>query len=45
MRYIWDNEIGLKDERLDKILGENFGTTHETAIAEAVRPYFAKKAA
>jgi nucleoside-diphosphate-sugar epimerase len=45
MRYIWDNEIGLKDERLDKILGENFGTTHEAAIAQAVRPYFAKKAA
>src|SRR5690606_22461813 len=45
MRYIWDNEIGLKDERLENILGENFGMTHEQAIAEVVRPYFASKAA
>lgn len=45
MRYIWDNEIGLQDERLDKILGENFGSTHETAIARVVEPYFSQKVA
>ena len=45
MRYIWDNEIGLKDERLEKILGENFGTTHEAAIAKVVEPHFSQVAA
>ena len=45
MRYIWDNEIGLEDERLEKILGENFGTTHEAAIAQVVKPYFSEKTA
>lgn len=45
MRYIWDNEIGLKDERLEKILGQNFGISHEAAIAQVVKPYFSQKAA
>lgn len=45
MRYIWDNEIGLKDERLEKILGENFGTTHDEAVAQVAKPYFVQKAA
>ncbi|WP_196260683.1 NAD-dependent epimerase/dehydratase family protein [Pelagibacterium limicola] len=37
MRYIWDYELGLKDPRLDAILGENFGTPYEEAIANVVR--------
>ena len=45
MRYIWDNELGLKDDRLDAILGENFGLTHSQAIAAVMPAYFAAKAA
>lgn len=40
MRYIWDHELGLADPRLDAILGENFGTTHEKAIATLTKRIF-----
>lgn len=36
MRYLWDHELGLEDKRLDAILGENFGSTHDEAIAAII---------
>jgi nucleoside-diphosphate-sugar epimerase len=36
MRYIWENELGLEDPRLDAILGKNFGTSHEDALANVL---------
>lgn len=44
MRYLWDNELGLKDERLEKLLGDDFGTTHEAAVAQILQPIFARAA-
>jgi nucleoside-diphosphate-sugar epimerase len=38
MRYLWQNPHQLIDDRLDAILGENFGTPFERAIAETVLP-------
>jgi len=40
MRYLWENTMELRDERLDTLLGPGFGTPFETAIAETVRPFF-----
>lgn len=37
MRYIWDFELGLEDPRLDAILGEDFGTDYDQAIAMVMR--------
>ena len=42
MRYLWDNELGLVDPRLDALLGEDFGTPYDAAIATVVAPYFAQ---
>ena len=40
MGYLWSNPMELRDERLDALLGPNFGTPFEAAIAESVRPFF-----
>lgn len=45
MRYLWTNSMELVDPRLDALLGPDFGTPFETAIAETVRPFLARKAA
>ena len=42
MRYLWDNELGLVDPRLDALLGEDFGAPYDAAIATVVAPYFAQ---
>lgn len=41
MRYLWEHEIGLADPRLDALLGSDFGTPLDVAIAATLRPYFA----
>lgn len=38
MRYLWDYEMRLADERLDAILGPDFGTPYDRAIAQTVTP-------
>lgn len=40
MRYLWETPMALRDERLDAILGKDFGTPFEDAIAELVAPFF-----
>jgi nucleoside-diphosphate-sugar epimerase len=45
MRYLWNNPMELVDARLDAILGPDFGTPFEVAVAETVKPFFAQKAA
>jgi nucleoside-diphosphate-sugar epimerase len=40
MTYIWRNPMELKDSRLDELLGPDFGTPFETAVAATVRPFF-----
>jgi hypothetical protein len=47
MRYLWENSMELKDERLEAILGPEFGTPFEVAVAAVTAPFFAgsKKAA
>jgi nucleoside-diphosphate-sugar epimerase len=42
MRYIWQNPMELRDERLEEILGEGFNTPFEQAVAAAAAPYLAK---
>jgi nucleoside-diphosphate-sugar epimerase len=37
MAYIWRNPMELKDSRLDDLLGPDFGTPFETAVAATVR--------
>lgn len=44
MRYLWTNPMELADPRLDAILGPDFGTPFEDAVASAVAQ-FARKAA
>jgi len=41
MAYIWRNPMELKDGRLDELLGPDFGTPFEKAVAATVRPFFA----
>jgi len=41
MHYLWQNPMQLMDARLDAILGPDFGTTYEEAIAATVAPFFA----
>lgn len=41
MGYLWQHPIALRDPRLDAILGPDFGTSFDVAMAETVRPYFA----
>lgn len=43
MGYIWRNPLELRDARLDALLGAGFGTPFEQAVAETVRPFFAKR--
>ena len=46
MGYLWSNPMELKDERLDALLGPDFGTPFQVAVAATVRPFFpAMKAA
>jgi len=45
MRYLWNNPIELVDPRLDAILGADFGTPFEVAVADTVRPFLTQKAA
>jgi len=40
MRYLWQNPMQLKDKRLDAILGPDFGTPYDDAVAQAVKPFF-----
>lgn len=40
MRYLWENPMRLHDERLAAILGDDFGTPFEEAVAATVRPFF-----
>lgn len=42
MRYLWQNTMELKDTRLDAILGPDFGTPVEDAVAATVAPFFMK---
>jgi nucleoside-diphosphate-sugar epimerase len=45
MRYLWNNPMELVDPRLDAMLGPDFGTPFEVAVAETVAPFFPQKAA
>lgn len=40
MRYLWTHEMELVDPRLAAILGPDFGTPFETAVAAAARQFF-----
>jgi len=40
MQYLWRNPMQLQDRRLDNLLGPDFGTPFETAVAATVRPFF-----
>jgi len=42
MRYLWNNPMELADPRLDALLGADFGTPFETAIAATVAPFLAR---
>lgn len=41
MRYLWDNDMALIDDRLQALLGPDFATPLDQAIAATVAPYFA----
>jgi len=41
MRYLWNNPMELVDPRLEALLGPDFGTTFELAVAETVQPFLA----
>ena len=43
MRYLWNNPMELVDPRLDAILGPDFGTPFEVAVATATRQFFVEK--
>lgn len=45
MRYLWNNSMELVDPRLDTILGPDFGTPFEDAVAATVAPFLEQKAA
>lgn len=45
MRYLWNNPMELVDTRLDAILGPDFNTPFEEAVAETVKPFLAQKLA
>ncbi len=45
MRYLWTNPMELVDPRLDAILGPDFGTPFEEAVAQAARQFFVSKKA
>jgi hypothetical protein len=44
MRYLWQNPMRLRDDRLDALLGPDFTTPFEEAIAATVTPFFARAA-
>ena len=44
MRYLWQNPMRLRDDRLDALLGPGFATPFEDAIAATVTPFFAQAA-
>jgi nucleoside-diphosphate-sugar epimerase len=41
MGYLWRHRLELRDARLDDLLGPDFGTPFETAVAATVGPFFA----
>lgn len=45
MRYLWNNPMELVDPRLDAMLGPNFATPFDEAVAQTVRPFVSKSAA
>ena len=45
MRYLWNNPMELVDPRLDAMLGPDFATPFEEAVAQTVKPFLAKAAA
>jgi nucleoside-diphosphate-sugar epimerase len=40
MRYSWKHPMEIRDDRLDALLGPDFGTPFEAAVAATVRPVF-----
>ena len=40
MRYIWKNPLRLTDPRLDALLGPDFNTPFDQAVAATVQPFF-----
>jgi nucleoside-diphosphate-sugar epimerase len=40
MHYLWQNPMRLSDPWLDAILGPEFATPYDVAVAEAARPFF-----
>jgi nucleoside-diphosphate-sugar epimerase len=44
MRYIWQHPMELRDDRLPSILGPDFGTPFEVAVAATVKPVFERMA-
>lgn len=45
MRYLWTNAMELVDPRMDALLGDDFGTPFEVAVAETVKSYLAQRKA
>jgi nucleoside-diphosphate-sugar epimerase len=45
MRYLWNNPMELADPRLDALLGPDFATPFEEAVAATARPMLERKAA
>jgi len=45
MRYLWDNSMQLEDPRLDALLGPDFGTPFDVAVAATAAPFFAARQA
>jgi len=43
MHYLWQNPMRLMDTRLDAILGPDFNTPYDEAMAATVKPFFAGK--
>lgn len=39
MRYLWNEPHRMGDKKLEKLLGDNFGTPFEKAVADTVRSY------
>jgi hypothetical protein len=44
MRYIWQNEMELVDPRTDAVLGPDFGTPLEVAVAATLENLLGGKA-
>ena len=40
MGYLWSNPMELKDDRLDTLLGPNFATPFDKAIAASIAQFF-----